>query len=231
MVLLRRLFLAPLLPLALFSACGGGSASNSASFDPGKLWVSPDPAILTPGARLTLTAVPEVHSEAPFIRSTTWTVIEPGGGSLQVVPDTYGQYANYTAPTVIGTYHVKATSEFGTTRYVPQHGTVRVVDPKEVGISVNPTSFVIQRNYTGSFPKPVAVVAPISNHHVEWSVVEPGFEGPSLIRLQPDASLNTCLIIYDNMAIDHLPGTQFHIRVQSFEVASAFALIEVQVQR
>lgn len=209
-------------------ACSGGGGTTE-PVDPGKLWVQPSPAFITPGASLVFSAVPEVHSEAPYIHTATWSVLEPNGGIVLAIGN--GESATYTAPSIPGTFHLKAVSEYGTSRYVPQPGTVQVVDPKGVSVSANPASFVINKTYTGPLPKPVATVSPLTNRHVTWSIVESGYEGSTLIRLQPDDIVNTCLIIFDGVAIDHLPGDIFHVRVQSVEVPSAFALVEVQVQR
>jgi hypothetical protein len=217
--------------LAASLSCGGVEGRSSLNYDPGKLWVRPDPAILTLGAQLVLQAVPEVHSEAPYIQSVTWAVMETGGGTLQVL-GSYGEFARFTAPATSGIFHVKATTEFGTTRYVPQPGTIQVIEPASVGVSVSPTLFVIKRDYTGNAPKPFASVTPLSNRKVQWSVVEAGYEGPDLIYLVPDESINSCLILWNGSAsIDRLPGNLFHVRVQSAEVPTAFTLVEVQIQR
>ncbi|MBL0312588.1 MAG: hypothetical protein IPP78_07705 [Holophagaceae bacterium] len=209
-------------------ACGGGGGTKD-PVDPGKLWVMPSPAFMTPGARLVFSAVPEVNAEAPYINTAAWSVVEPNGGSVQA--NGRGETATYTAPANLGTFHLKAVSEYGTSRYVPQAGTIQIVDQKGVSVSVYPASFTLTRGSTGAYPKPVATVNPLTNHHVLWSVVEPGFEGPNLIRIQTDDQLNTCLIVYNDTAIDNVPGTLFHIRAQSVEVPTAFALVEFQVQR
>lgn len=88
--------------LAASLGCSGG-AKNGAdpSYDPGKLWVQPSPATLTPGATLSFRAIPEVHSEAPLIKTATWSVIEASGGIVQSVGN--GETAFYTAPAAQGT--------------------------------------------------------------------------------------------------------------------------------
>ncbi len=211
-------------------ACGGGGGGPKETADPGKLWVQPSPAFLTPGANLVFQAVPEIHSEGPILRTAAWSVLESNGGSVLAIGN--GQTATYTAPPMPGTFHLQAVSEYGTSHYVPQPGTVQVVDPKGVTVSVSPAAFVIKRDFSGSFPEPLATLSPLTNRRVQWSVVEPGFEGPDLIRLTPYDTVSTCLISWNGAAaIDRLPGNLFHVRAQSVEAPSAFALIEVQVQR
>ncbi len=102
----------PLLMVALGAAlaCGGGGGSRD-PVDPGKLWVPPSPAFLTPGASLNFEAVPEIHSEAPSIKTATWSVLEANGGRVQGIGN--GQFATYVAPANLGTFHLKAVSEYG----------------------------------------------------------------------------------------------------------------------
>lgn len=218
-----------LLTLGTTLACGGGGDTKD-SVDPGKLWVLPSPAFMTPGARLVFSAVPEVNSEAPYINTATWSVLEPNGGSVQA--NGRGETANYTAPANLGTFHLKAVSEYGTSRYVPQPGTIQIVDPTEVRVSVNPAIFVLKKDYTGPAARFFSTIVPLSNTLVTWTVVEPGYRGPGLMQLTPENITRSCYLIWENNAtLDRLPGTLFHIRVQSAEVPSAFALVEVQVQR
>lgn len=224
----------PILPFFLmncFLGCGGGGASKSDPVDPGKLWVQPSPATLTKGATLDFQAVPEVHSEAPIITSTTWTTSESNGGSLQLL-STNGQFARYTAPMSAGVFHLLATSNFGTTRYIPQPGIVNVIDPSAVVVKSSQTSLLLVKGTSGPFPSLSSSVQPLTNVKVLWSVVEPGFSGPGLIQLQPDLDTIRCVVVYDgDAALDRLPGTTFHIKAQSLEVSSASASIEVTVQR
>ncbi len=226
---LRLSTLLVILTLGTTLACGGGGGIKD-SGDPGKLWVQPSPAFLTPGASLVFQAVPEVNSEAPYIRTATWSVLEPSGGSVQAIGN--GEYATYTAPAVLGTFHLKAVSEYGEARYVPRPGTVQVVDPKGVSVSVSPSSFVVVKDYTGPAPRFTSAITPLTNTHVTWSVVEPGYEGPGLIQLVPQDLTRTCSLGWDNNAsLDRLPGNLFHVRVQSAEAPTAYALVEVQVLR
>lgn len=210
-------------------ACGGGGGTKE-PVDPGKLWVQPSPAFMTPGARLIFSAVPEVHSEAPYIRTATWSVLEPNGGSVQTIGS--GETATYTAPANPGTFHLKAVTEYGDSRYVPQPGTIQVVDTKGVNVSVNPALLVIIKGGSGPAPRFFSAIAPLSNTNVTWTLVEPEYQGPGLMQLTPENITRSCYLTWGNdAALDRLPGTLFHIRVQSVEVPSAFALVEVQVQR
>lgn len=216
--------------LGLGLGCAGGANVAREPLDAGKLWVRPDPGILTPGANLRFSAVPEVHSEAPYIRSATWTVVEAGGGTIAA--EGHGETAIYTAPSAPGTYHLLATTEFGTSRYVPQPGTVQVVPPESVQVSTSPSKIQIVKRYTGPSPKVFSTTTPITNVRCTWSIVEPGFEGPGLIQLLPDDLSQACVFLWDtDAALDRLPGTRFHIKAQSMEAPSAYGLVEVEVLR
>lgn len=227
---MSNLFWPALLTILGCLACGGGGV-NPPPQDRGRLYVFPNPATLTPSSSLVFAAVPDVKNEAPNISSTTWTIDEPQGGSVQVLTQV-GDQARYTAPPTAGTFHLRATSNFGTSWYVPQPGTLQVISPSSVGISLVPNALTLSKGYSGPSPHVVATVTPITNNLVDWSIVEPGFEGPGFIELQKNViAPNDIQVLFSDSRIDALPGTRFHIKAQSVEAPEAFALVEVTVVR
>jgi len=91
----------------------------------------------------------------------TWTVLESAGGSISVD-------GVYTAPQMVGTYHVQATSVANASRTASATVTV-LPSPTEAFVSINPV--VVSTNQTVQF---TATVTGLSNTAVTWSIVEPG---------------------------------------------------------
>ncbi|MBK8724923.1 MAG: hypothetical protein IPL96_02415 [Holophagaceae bacterium] len=130
-----------------------------------------------------------------------------------------------------GTFHLQAISNFGMARYLPQPGTIHVIDPSLVTIATSTSQVTMVHNYSGPVPVITALATPITNAKVLWFIVEPGFTGPGLINLIPDFTSNRCEVSYGGDAgLDRLPGKLFHIRIQSVEVPTVWADIPVAVQ-
>jgi hypothetical protein len=94
--------------------------------------------------------------------AVTWSVVEPGGGSVTGA-------GLYTAPGAAGTYHVKATSVADPGQ--SDQATVTVTAPPVVNVMVNPQTASLQTAQSQSFS---ATVTGSSTTTVTWSVVEPG---------------------------------------------------------
>jgi hypothetical protein len=83
--------------VALFAGCGGGGGGGSSNSS-----IRPQSVSVEPGTQKTFVAyMPGTDNE-----EVSWSVVESGGGSIS----TSGVY---TAPSLEGTYHVKATSKSG----------------------------------------------------------------------------------------------------------------------
>ncbi len=84
----------------------GRLQSNHASTFKPTLMLSPKAVTLSPGATQSFSAQINYEPDGPrFPRQpVTWTVVEAGGGVIS-------RAGLYTAPTVTGTYHVKAERE------------------------------------------------------------------------------------------------------------------------
>lgn len=97
----RRAFLAVILPAACLAiaSCGGGGGSTAGI---GVTVLPSSPLIETDGTQSYTADVYGTSDEA-----VTWSVQEPGGGTIVSTGDAS---ATYTAPSVAGTYHVVATS-------------------------------------------------------------------------------------------------------------------------
>lgn len=210
-------------------ACGRGGANRPSPQDRGRLSVVPNPATLSTGASLTFNAVPDVNNEAPYISSTTWTIDEQGGGSVQSLTQV-GDQARYTAPQATGTFHVRATSNFGTSWYIPQPATVQVVAPSVVNISITPSQLFFNYGYSGSPSTATAKVAPITNDQVAWSVVEPGVD-PRYIGIGT-RDPNTVTVLITDTGLDFiktLPNQALHIKATSVELPTIYAILECRI--
>jgi hypothetical protein len=91
--------------------------------------------------------------------AVTWSVVEASGGSVSTS-------GTYTAPTTLGTYHVRATSVADSTKSAD--ATVTVVAPT---VSLAPSTVAIAPSGSTTF---TATVSYAANTVVTWSVVEAG---------------------------------------------------------
>jgi hypothetical protein len=89
----------------------------------------------------------------------TWSVVESNGGSIS-------SSGVYTAPSIEGTYHVKAISTADPTKSAT--ATVSVTSGT-VSVTINPNTATVAANGTKSF---TVTVSGTSNNKVTWSVVE-----------------------------------------------------------
>jgi hypothetical protein len=129
------------------------SATVTITVPPVSVTVSPDPATVFLGATLAFTAT--VTATNPAV---TWTVQEgAAGGSID------GQ-GNYTAPQVIGTYHVIATSLADKSK----SGSATITVPP-VAVSISPTADTLGPNSQRTF---VATVTGTANTTVTWTITE-----------------------------------------------------------
>ena len=102
-----------LLVLLLVGGCGGSGGSGGSGGGTAEIGISPNEFTVGLNARQNLTAY--------FVKgggSVQWSVVEAGGGTI-------GSGGQYTAPSTLGTYHVKATV-IGTA--ISSTATVRVTD-------------------------------------------------------------------------------------------------------
>jgi Galactose oxidase, central domain/Kelch motif len=129
------------------------SAPATVTVPPVSVTVSPDPATVFLGATQAFTATVTATNTA-----VTWSVQEgAAGGSI----DSQG---NYTAPQVIGTYHVIATSLADKTK----SGSATITVPP-VAVSISPTADTLGPNSQRTF---VATVTGTTNTTVTWMITE-----------------------------------------------------------
>jgi len=129
------------------------NAPATVTVPPISVTVSPDPANVFLGATQAFTAT--VTATNPAV---AWTVQEGGaGGSI----DSQG---NYTAPQVIGTYHVIATSLADKSK----SGSATITVPP-VAVSISPTADTLGPNSQRIF---VATVTGSTNTTVTWTITE-----------------------------------------------------------
>ena len=149
---IKRLALVGMLALlCLIAGCGGGSAQSSAVAV--AVTVSPNPATVFLGATQAFVATVTATNMA-----VTWTVQEgSAGGSITSA-------GVYTAPQVVGTYHVIATSQADTTK----SATVTITFPA-VLVAIYPATDALGPSETRTF---VAIVSGAFNTAVTWSVQE-----------------------------------------------------------
>jgi hypothetical protein len=137
--------------VCLIAGCGGGSAQSSAVAV--AVTVSPNPATVFLGATQAFVATVTATNMA-----VTWTVQEgSAGGSITSA-------GVYTAPQVVGTYHVIATSQADTTK----SATVTITVPA-VAVAIYPATDTLGPSGTRTF---VAIVSGAFNTAVTWSVQE-----------------------------------------------------------
>ena len=149
---IKRLALVGMLALlCLIAGCGGGSTQSSAVAV--AVTVSPNPATVFLGATQTFVATVTATNMA-----VTWTVQEgSAGGSITSA-------GVYTAPQVVGTFHVIATSQADTTK----SATVVITVPA-VSVAIYPATDTLGPSGTRTF---VAIVSGAFNTAVTWSVQE-----------------------------------------------------------
>src|SRR6202049_3103839 len=136
--------------LCLIAGCGGGSAQSSVVGV--AVTVSPNPATVFLGAMQAFVATVTATNMA-----VTWTVQEgSAGGSITSA-------GVYTAPQVVGTYHVIATSQADTTK---RANVTLPVPPFTVTVSPNPATV-----FLGATQTFVATVT-ATNMAVTWTVQE-----------------------------------------------------------
>jgi len=129
------------------------SATATVTVPPVSVTVSPDPATVFLGAAQAFTATVSATNTA-----VTWRVQEAAaGGSI----DSQG---NYTAPQVVGTYHVIATSLADTSK----SGSATITVPP-VAVSISPTTDTLGPNGQRTF---TAIVTGTTNTAVTWTITE-----------------------------------------------------------
>lgn len=141
-----------------------GSASNFTSGTVTTANIPQPPVVVTVSPD---TATVKTNSTATFAASVynststqvTWKVVEAGGGSISSA-------GIYSAPSVEGTYHVKATSAADPTK--SDTATV-MVTTGQVSVAISPTSATVTANGTKTFS---ANVTGTIHTQVTWSVVE-----------------------------------------------------------
>ena len=139
--------------VCLIAGCGGGSAQSSAVAVAVAVTVSPNPATVFLGATQAFVATVTATNMA-----VTWTVQEgSAGGSITSA-------GVYTAPQVVGTYHVIATSQADTTK----SATVTITVPA-VAVAIYPATDTLGPSGTRTF---VAIVSGAFDTAVTWSVQE-----------------------------------------------------------
>ncbi len=115
------------------------------------------PATATLGRGMSTTFAATVSYAANT--AVAWSVVEAGGGSV-----TTGGV--YTAPSTLGTYHVRATSVADPTKFA--EAAVSVVAPT---VAVSPTTFALAPGGSTAF---TATITNAANPTATWSVVETG---------------------------------------------------------
>jgi hypothetical protein len=137
------------------------NAPATVTVPPVSVTVSPDPATVFLGATQAFTATVTAINPA-----VTWTVQEgAAGGSI----DSQG---NYTAPQVVGTYHVIATSVADTSK----SGSATITVPP-VAVSISPTADTLGPNGQRTF---TAAVTAATNTAVTWMITE-GAAGGTIV--------------------------------------------------
>jgi len=147
--------------ISLVIDCNIGSLCPGS--EPQEIAVSVSPSTVTVPSGTTLPFGAQVTGTNNT--AVTWTVEEPGGGSI-----TTGGL--YTAPNVSsnGTYHVRATSQADSSKFGRATVTVTPGVPPIV-VSVSPNPATVGSGGTQQF---VAQVTGTSNTAVTWTVEEPG---------------------------------------------------------
>ena len=126
---------------------------------PTSVTVSVDPPSMTLSAGQTQQFTATVTGNSNT--AVTWTVVEPGGGTVTAS-------GLYTAPAIAGTYHIKATSVADASKSA--QATVAVTASPSVAVSVSPSAVTLSPNGTQQF---TATVTGNSNTAVTWTVVDP----------------------------------------------------------
>jgi len=127
--------------------------------------ISPTSASLTTGQSTTFTAT---VSGVPAGQSTavTWSVQEPGGGTVS-------SSGRYTAPASAGTFHVVATSVADPSKSARATVTVQA-PPAQISVSISPTSTSLTTGQSTTFTATVSNVPAGQSTAVTWSVQESG---------------------------------------------------------
>ena len=142
----------PLLALVLLSHCGGGS--SSASFN-----VDPDPAAVTVGDRLNLSA----HPAAELTGDVEWELDDPYSGGLR---NSQGNSTVYFAPEKAGTYHLTLRANGSDGRRMKETVVLQVLPVP----SVDPASTAVAPGGGVDFS---ASMKGLARNTVKWSVDEP----------------------------------------------------------
>jgi hypothetical protein len=142
--------------LLSLAACGGGGGSTTTPPAVIQVTISGPTGSLTTGTTRTFTASVNGTSNT----AVTWSVVEAGGGTITAS-------GVYTAPTLPGTYTIKATAQADGVS--SSTVAISVVLPLVVQIS-GPTGVL----NTGTARTFTASVSGTSNTAVTWSVVEAG---------------------------------------------------------
>jgi hypothetical protein len=160
----RRLALARAIVIAAgLSAAGCKSCSGSAAPPEAiEVAVSPKTASATPGGTLAFTAtVAGAASGRP--NAVTWSVQEPGGGTIDAA-------GNYAVPGAVGTYHVVATSVENKSK--SDAATVNVTATPVIAVSVAPHSAASSPGGSLTFRAVVTGTTSGQSTAVRWSVQE-----------------------------------------------------------
>jgi hypothetical protein len=153
-----------LLPVALLAAGQLLPACQAAKVADGSsgaaqtvaVQVTPDSTEVLPGGTVQLNAVVTGSADT----SVTWTVVEGGGGTISAS-------GLYTAPSTVGSYHVRVASNADPTASAT--ATVTVTPTPAVQVVVTPHSAAVLTGATVSF---TATVSNATNTAVTWRVQE-----------------------------------------------------------
>jgi hypothetical protein len=144
--------------IAGISACGGTTAAPSG--DGQGVTVAVAPAAVQVAPRSAATFVASVSGTVDL--SVAWSVLEPGGGSVDAA-------GHYTAPASAGTYHVVVWSAADPTASATAVVTVTSASTPVVTVGVAPQSATVTAGGSATF---TASVSGSSNTAVTWSVQE-----------------------------------------------------------
>jgi len=132
--------------------CPGGASG------PSQVEVTPATFILGPGGSQLF--VDRVFGQGAFDNGVAWSVEEAGGGTVTSA-------GLYTAPSGLGTFHLRATSVADTNVF--GRATITVSHPSGIGVTVTPSSLTLPVHGSRTFQ---AVVTNSPDTTVTWSVDE-----------------------------------------------------------
>lgn len=172
--------------------------------------VNPATAVIDVNAALNITAI-VTGSEN---NSVTWSIVE-SGANVGTLTNKTPTSVTYTAPSVAGTYHVKATSVADTSKSAT--ATITVKDkPAVISVTVNPASATLSPNEEILI---TATVTGTTNNAVTWNIVESGADVGALLDIT-DTS-----VIYASGLLD---GT-YHVKATSVADTTKSATTKITV--